>query len=350
MQLSHAKPIEAYRGKNRSKGIIILVVIAILVIIAIVWGSSQLRAASRVKDASASAQTVSIPQGLDTSGIAAQLLGDGLVISTRAFTAAVILEGARGELQAGTYELSAAMSAREMVRILSAGKTKELKVTIPEGLRLDEVAELIDEAGIVDRSDFIAATKEDYDFSFLQSKPADMDLEGYLFPDTYTFAPGVTARDVVTRMLGNFETKISELLPLIEESDLSLFEIVTLASIVEGEVPHEEDRPIVAGVFYNRLNEDMLLQADSTLAYITKEDRIDFSISDTKIDDLYNTYQNKGLPPGPINSPSLSALKATLEPEDTDFLFFVSDPKTGETFFNETLEEHDKKVEEVLGD
>jgi UPF0755 protein len=350
MQLSHAKPIEAYRGRNRSKRVVTLAVIAVLVIIGIIWGSSQLKAASRIKDSAASTQTVTIPQGLDTSGIAAQLLGDGLLVSTRAFTAAVILEGARGELQAGTYELSAAMSARDMVRILSAGKTKELKVTIPEGLRLDETAELIEKAGIVNSADFIAATKEEYDFSFLQSLPADADLEGFLFPDTYTFAPGVTARDVVTRMLGNFGTKINDLLPLIEESDLSLFEIVTLASIVEGEVPHEEDRPTVAGVFYNRLDADMLLQADSTLAYITKEDRIDFTISDTKIDDLYNTYLHEGLPPGPINSPSVSALRATLEPDSTDFLFFVSDPDTGETFFSETLEEHDKKVEEVLGD
>lgn len=349
-QLSFAKPIEAYRGRRRRGRWTVLLFFGSLVLAGVLILGYMMRSAASVKDPTASVLSVTIDAGLDTPGIGELLVNEGIVTSKGAFTTAVVLEGARGKLQAGTYELSAAMSARQVAEILRDGQTKELKVTIPEGLRLDEVADKMDEAGIVSRDDFLRATREDYEFSFLQSKPDQADLEGFLFPDTYHFAPGVSAQEVVTKMLENFESKISELLPDIEAEKRSLYEIVTLASIVEGEVPHDSDRPTVAGVFTNRLAEDIPLQADSTLAYITKEDRIDFSIEDTKIDDLYNTYRYGGLPPGPINSPGLSSIRAALHPEDTDFMYFVSDPATDETHFAKTLEEHEANVEEFLSD
>lgn len=345
---SRAKPIEAFRGKSRVRWLLpIGIVIVVLVLGGLFFREVGLTYSA--KDAQAQTQIVEIPAGLDTSGIGRLLVEEGIVTNARSFSLAAILAGARSELQAGVFELSAAQSPRDIVEVLRAGQTKEHTITIPEGLQLKEVAELFDDADIVERKDFLAAADGAYDYLFLSSVPPDANLEGFLFPDTYNFALDVTAEEVVDAMLANFGNRISDLLDRIEESDLDLFEIITLASIVEGEVPDDDDRKVVAGVFYNRLAEGIPLQADATLAFVTGEDRIDFTRADTQIDDPYNTYVIEGLPPGPINSPGLSSIEAVLNPTDTDFFYFVSDPDTGETIFAETLEEHNQNVAEVLG-
>jgi UPF0755 protein len=349
MQPSRAKAIETFRAPRRTGKYLAIAGIALVVVAAGVSWLVLRSMAGSVKDPAASASTVTIDSGLGTRQIADFLHEHGFVSSSLAFQASVLLSGARGELQAGTYELSGAMSARQIVDRLRGGDTKQLTVTIPEGLTLEEIADRIDDAGIVSRKDFLSATRESYDFAFLTGHPEDATLEGFLFPDTYNFDPEVSGRDVVVRMLGHFEEKIRSELAAIESSDLSLFELITLASIVEAEVPTQEDRVIVAGVFYNRLREDMALQADATLAYVTGEDRTDFSIAETQIDDPYNTYRFEGLPPGPINSPSLGAIQAVLHPSETEFFYFVSDPETRETVFAKTLDEHNENVGRVLG-
>ena len=350
MSIATARPVETFKPRRKIAGKIIAVAVALIFLSALVLGFWLWRSAYTAKEASAQPQTVTIEPGTDTAGIASLLTEQGLIASSRALKIAVVLTGARGKLQAGTYELSAAMSPAEIVGVLESGSTKEIRITIPEGLRLDEIAALFEKSGLITTQEFVSATKEDFDFAFLQSKPAAADLEGFLFPDTYTFAVGTNARDAVGTMLANFGERISGLLPQIEQSKLSLFEIVTLAALVEGEVPKDDDRAVVAGIFYNRLTEDMPLQADATLSYILKEDRIDFSTEDTKIDNPYNTYKFEGLPPGPINSPGLSSLRAVLEPSDTDYFYFVSNPETGETLFAKTLDEHNANVKKALGD
>ncbi len=350
MSLESARPVETFRPRRRYLGKTIAALLALFFLLALVVGFILWRSAYAAKDSSATVQAITIESGTGTEDIARLLTEQGLVSSERVFKIAVVLTGSRGKLQAGIYELSAAMSPAKIAGILVTGATKERRVTIPEGLRLDEVAQLLEKNSIVSAKEFVEATQENFDFAFLKSKPAVADLEGFLFPDTYTFRDGVSAHDVVGTMLSNFDQRISALLPQIEASKRSLFEIVTLASIVEGEVPSDEDRKVVAGVFFNRLAEDMLLQADSTLAYILKQDRIDFSTEDTKIDSPYNTYKSLGLPPGPINSPGLSSLRAVLAPADTEFFYFVSDPDTGETVFAKTLDEHNANVKRVLGD
>jgi len=349
-QLSHARPIEAYRGRSHRGRWSLLIFLGAVVLSGIAIAALISRSANKVLDPQAEPRTITIESGSATPQIAKQLFDEELIVSESAFNAAVILEGARGKLQAGSYELSAAMSAREMAEIMRDGKTKELRVTVPEGLRLDQVAELMDDKNIVSADDFLEAARAEYNFSFLQSKPTDADLEGFLFPDTYHFAPGVTAQEVVTKMLENFEAKIADLLPDLAASKLSLYEILTLASIVEKEVPSDEDRVQVARVFLNRLDENIPLQSDITLAYVLKSDQDEFSIADTQIDDPYNTYQIAGLPPGPINSPSLSAISAALNPADNDFFYFVSNLKTGETLYAKTLEEHQENIDQAQED
>lgn len=303
--------------------------------------------AFRAKDAGAAAMSVDIPTGSGTDEIAALLVKQGIISNASSFTVAVVLSGARGELQAGTYELSAAMSPSDIVALLRTGDTKERTVTIPEGLRLTEVADKLAEAGVTTRQEFLDATREEYSQSFLSGLPISADLEGFLFPDTYTFPEGTSAHDVVNAMLDNFAAKLTPLLAGIEASDYSLLEIVTLASIVEAEVPHPEDRKKAASVFLNRLDEDMRLQADSTVAYFLEIHRIDLTKDELAIDDPYNTYVHTGLPPGPIGNPSLNALESVLDPAETDLFYFVSNPETNETFFAETLEGHEDNIAKV---
>lgn len=349
-QLSFAKPIHEYRGRRQGRRWFVVLffsalVLAGFVVFALIYGS-----ASRPLDEKADTQTVVIESGLGTPEIGQQLLNDGLVSSSMAFTAAVFFEGARGDLQAGTYELSAAQSPRQIVELLRDGRTRELRVTIPEGLRIDQIAELLDDENIVGADEFERAAREEYDFAFLQSKPEGYDLEGFLFPDTYHFKPGVSAHEVIETMLTNFEDKIEDLLPAFEQDDRSLFEILTLASIVEREVATPEDRANAAGVFINRIENDIPLQSDITLSYVLKEDKRDYSLAETEIDDPYNTYLYEGLPPGPIDSPGLSAIEAALSPAEHKYFYFLSDLETGNTYFAETLEEHNENVEKYLSD
>ncbi|MFO0705015.1 MAG: endolytic transglycosylase MltG [Candidatus Andersenbacteria bacterium] len=347
-QLSHARAIEAYRGRRHTGRWTALLFFGALVLTGIVVLSLVMRSANKIKDPKATPKTITIEAGLGTPEIGQKLFEEGLLVSKNAFSAAVVLEGARGKLQAGTYELSAAQSARQMAELLRDGKTKELRVTIPEGLRLDQVADVLQQNHVVSHDDFLRATRQEYSFSFLQSKPGAADLEGFLFPDTYHFAPDVTPEEVVTAMLKNFESKIADLLPQLEASKQSLYQILTLASIVEKEVPGDTDRKLVAGVFTNRLEAGMPLQSDITLAYVLKQDdKTEFSTADTQTEDPYNTYLHTGLPPGPINSPGLSAIQAALAPTGSGYLYFVSNLKTGETLYAKTLEEHQANIQKA---
>ncbi len=348
MNLSKARAIESYKARGR-KCWLVFGLIIVLVVAGAGFGVREIGLAYTAKDEQASEKTIEIKSGTDTAGIADQLAGDGLIANARSFKLAVLLAGAKGKLKAGTFELSAALSPHQIVKKIYEGKTKEIKVTIAEGLRLESVANLFEKEGLTKSEDFIRAAKaSNYDYSFLTSLPPGASLEGFLFPDTYSFTSDAESSEIINKLLKNFEQKITPLLPLVEKSDLSLSEIVTLAAMVEKEVPGDADRKAVAGVFFNRLNAEMPLQSDSTLAYIKKEEKVNFSAADVAIDDAYNTYQNAGLPPGPINSPSLSAIEAVLEPSKNDYYYFVSDVKSGKTYFSKTLEEHNQNVAKYL--
>ncbi|MFO0702783.1 MAG: endolytic transglycosylase MltG [Candidatus Andersenbacteria bacterium] len=349
MSLSSARPITVYRDRRRTgRRIVIGVAVGVLVGLGatLIWAESV---AGSPRDRGAQPTTVVVPSGSSTDDIGQLLTEQGIVSSRTAFTVAVVLSGARGKLQAGTYDLSAAMSPREVVTILTHGKTKEHTVTIPEGLRLTEIADKVAAAGVVARDEFIAATKEQYDVALVKDRPAGIDLEGFLFPDTYTFPDGTSAHNVVLSMLNDFAERVTPLLPDVAQSGRSLYDNLTLASIVEAEVAKTEDRPKVASVFLNRLAADMALQSDTTVAYAAGVRRIDLTAADLATDSPYNTRINKGLPPGPIDSPGLDALRAVLHPAQTDFLYFVSNTTTGETLFAATLDEHNKNVAKTQG-
>jgi UPF0755 protein len=247
------------------------------------------------------------------------------------------------------------MPALTAIGRLRRGATRPLTVTFPEGLRVEEIGELMEAAGVVSSAEFRRALSEAYDLPFLADLPASAGLEGYLFPATYGFSRVVTAQEAVRQMLAAFDDRISpELRQDAEAQGLSLHELITLASIVEREAVVSEERPVIAAVFLNRLGLGMRLEADPTVQYAIAAEASSvqefgwwkggLTESDLQVASPYNTYVNVGLPPGPIANPGLASIEAVARPAETDFLFFVARPD-GSHAFAATLEEHRRNVD-----
>ena len=300
----------------------------------------------------------SVRSGESTASIAARLEGARLVDSALGFRLLARLRGADGQLQAGEYVLRANMTSGEIIAALSGGGNAG-GFTIPEGWRAAEIADLLDRRGLLQRDEFLGLVREGtFENDFLQGRPAGASLEGYLFPDTYQFLPGTPAREVVQAMLDDFGRRLTpELRAKARARGLSLHEILTLASIVEREAVLPEERPIIAGVFYNRIEKDMLIQADATVQFAVAGPnpasitggywKRGLTQLDLGAESPYNTYRQRGLPPGPICSPGLDAIRAAIEPETTDYLYFVA-KSDGSHVFARTLKEHNENVARYL--
>jgi len=296
-----------------------------------------------------------VERGEGASSIAEGLKAAGLIRSARFFKFTTWSRGTRGDFKAGTFELSPSMSTREIERALTTRKPlrEEVELTIPEGWTLDDIAAYLEREGIASHEEFFAEAGRSAEFitpgelpawdatyAFLDDKPAKNSLEGYLFPDTYRIFPESGAKALVRRMLSNFDTKLtSELRAEIKTSGRSIFDIVTMASIIEREVRSEEDMALVSGIFWKRLERGMGLQADSTVNYITGRSKPSVSFEETNIDHPWNTYKYTGLPAGPIGNPGIRALLAAIRPKPSPYLYFLTSPD-GKVFYGRTLEEH----------
>jgi UPF0755 protein len=277
----------------------------------------------------------------------------GLIADPRLFRYYVIEHGLT--IEAGEYVLDQTMSPFEIAEALQFGRANEVALTIPEGRRLEEIADLAAEIGI-DRLDFIAFVTSPtsstqvagvFDHEFLKDRPENATLEGYLFPDTYLLPPGANARDLIDRMLSAFESRVTpEMRAQAVVQDLTLHDVIILSSIVEREAVLSEERTAIASVYLNRLANGMKLDADPTVQYalgqpgdwwpeITADD---YATTDSP----WNTYLYVGLPPGPIANPGLDSIKAVLTPADTQYLFFMRDcdADDGSHLFAATQEEH----------
>ena len=228
-----------------------------------------------------------------------------------------------------------------------------IKITIPEGSTSNEIISLLVKNELGEKSDYqkLVSSPSDFydDFEFLNQKDIKT-LEGFLYPSTYYFEEDAKPKDIIKEMLKLFKKNYTEELQKKQkERNMTLQEVVNLASIVEKEAVIDEDRPIIASVFYNRLDKDMPLQSDATLQYIFEERKKSMTYNDLKIDSPYNTYIQKGLPPTPIANPSIKSIKAVLEPSDTDYLYFVASIDGGNVY-SKTYEEHKKNVEQYRKD
>jgi UPF0755 protein len=283
---------------------------------------------------------VQVYRGDTVRGIARKLKGYGLIRSNRFLVLYLRLKGEDQEIKAGEYELSSSMRTTQMARALVTGSVVMVTFTIPEGLRMGQIADILSERGIATREGFLEACR-DPDTLAKYSIPFDT-AEGFLFPDTYKIAQGLGAAQIVDIMIARFFEQLDTLTPPVEGEDLA--KLVIIASLVEREAQVDEERPLVAAVFYNRLARHKRLESCATIQYILGKPRERLLLSDLRIPSPYNTYLNSGLPPGPIASPGIKSLDAALNPADVDYLFFVS-KRDGTHYFSSTYDEHLRAIE-----
>ncbi|MGX7109684.1 endolytic transglycosylase MltG [Facklamia miroungae] len=307
---------------------------------------------------------VTIPIGSTSSDIAQILEDEKLVHNSQVFNLFMKFKGA-SDFQAGHYQLKPNMNAEQLIATLKEGgepiqEDIDTTLTIVEGMQLTEIAQVIAEQTPIDAQTFMErAESEDLFEELLGRFPSLIQplseieglkyrLEGYLFPATYDYIAGMTADDLIINMVGKTNLEYQKLQDDLTNTTLSYHQILSLASIVEREASTDEDRALVAGVFLNRLNVDMPLQSDITVIYALGEHKELVTYDDLEVDSPYNTYQNSGIPIGPINSPSLSSIMATIYPTYSDYYYFVADMNTGEIYYSATEAEHNALVEQYV--
>lgn len=287
---------------------------------------------------------VTVPEGAGTAQIARILNKEGIINSKKFYRIMSKIRGIDGKYNFGKFQIERGAGYEEIFDILtgSGEKSNVIKVTIPEGYEIYKIADTLEGKGLIDKDKFYYLINYgEFDYDFVKEIPErDNRLEGYLFPDTYEFVPG-DEYGIINEMLGQFNKVYEKYRTRQNEMNMTMDEVVTLASIIEREALGAEDRKLVSSVFHNRLKSSEMpyLQSCATVQYVLKERKAVLSVEDTKIDSPYNTYINKGLPIGPIASPGEKAIEAALYPEDTDYLFFVlgSDNKH---HFSRTFDEH----------
>ena len=319
---------------------------------------------------------VQIPEGANSQEIGSILEKSGLVKHGLLFTAYVKYKN-YSDLKSGYYNLQKSMSTEDLIKALQKGGTPEpqevvyANLTIPEGFTLEQIAQTVAQLqgdfkepltaeafmAKVQDENFIAQEVAKYP-KLLESLPAKDSgvryrLEGYLFPATYTIKESTTIESLIDEMLATMDKNLSPHYATIKEKNLTVNELLTIASLVEKEGAKTEDRKLIAGVFYNRLNLGIPLQ--SNIAILYAEGKLGQKISladdvaiDTAIDSPYNVYTNIGLMPGPVDSPSLDAIESSINQTKSDNLFFVANVQDGKVYFAATKEEHDKNVEEHI--
>jgi UPF0755 protein len=301
-----------------------------------------------------------VEPGETATTVAERLQEQGLISDAQLFRLYMRYTGLDAQLEAGQFELSPSMTMIDISQRLLRASAEEVVVTIPEGMRAEEIADLLSADGVVDGERFLQLAQENDpaavgagDYAFLDGLPADATLEGFLFPDTYRLPVPAEPEDLLARMLANFDQQVTpEMRQAAGAAGRSLYEVVTLASIVEREALLAEEYPIIASVYLNRLGKGMLMRADPTVQYAmgyqaatgqwwkTPVQLEEYS----EVDSPYNTYLYADLPPGPICSPGLTAIEASVYPVETDYLYFMATGEGGHAFA-ETWEEHEANVE-----
>ncbi|MEW6408074.1 MAG: endolytic transglycosylase MltG [Patescibacteria group bacterium] len=309
-----------------------------------------------------------IKKGETIYGVAKRLEKEGLIADNFYFRLYIWPYRWQGkeDIKAGTYQVSPAMKLKTIAKILmNVEISQEDAITFPEGWRIVDMAEAFadfkasysiesedqKEARKKYKKEFIDALDQEksYEYDFLKDKPRDVSLEGYLFPDTYRIYRDSAASNLIKKMLANFSEKLTpDLRQEIKKQDKTIFEVITLASIIQKEVANESDMKKVASVYLNRLKQEMNLESDATITYLTDKKDPQPSISDTQIESPYNTYLNPGLPKGPISNPGMAAILAAIYPEKHNYLYFITRLDTGEAIFSKDPIEHVENKEKYL--
>ena len=284
---------------------------------------------------------VKIREGLSTAEIAERLAEKGIIDSSLKFRFVARLRGYDDKFRPGSYTFTANMSDDEVFAKLLTGEKKLVQFTVPEGFGVKEIANRLYNLDLVDKEEFLKAAADFAPYDYMKKhKNVFFASEGFLFPDTYVVENDVEIEEILSLMANTFDEKLNVAMRAqAAKMDLSIYDLITLASLVEREVRFPEDRPIVAQVLLKRLRLNMPLQTDATLQYLMDTPKEEVSIADTQIDSPYNTYQHVGLPPGPIANPGMASIEAVLHPAETDYLYFVAD-RSGHNHYAYTYEEH----------
>ena len=311
-----------FERKLRDRKFILIFFIAIAVLLLILESISLICKEREEK-------LIKIEKGWGSVEVGQKLKDEQIIKSKWFFVIYSWLKGYSNRLQAGEYLLNPKRSIFEIAKIIANGEVNPnwVKITIPEGWTNKQIEERLISSGVLKSGDKLPK-----------------DQEGFLFPDTYYFYKNLSVEEVVKKMRDNFDEKTKSL----DLQGRNIYDILKMASILEKEVISEEDRTIVSGIFWKRIQNNYPLESCATIAYILGVEKWRYSYEDTRIKSSYNTYINTGLPPTPINNPSLSAIKSALYPKETDYNFFLTDPDTGTTIYSKTLEEHNRNKAKYL--
>jgi UPF0755 protein len=342
--------------EERSGGAWKVVLITVLVVFLLIAGAAlglYFYITQSLKPVAAGKEeiVITIPKGASSAEIGEILHEKGLIRNATVFKYYVRYKGIASQLQAGDYRFTPGMSVDALLDKMVNGDVyvETFTFTIPEGFTVIQIADLLAEKGLVNKEKFLKEVNEGkFDYDFIKAIPADPNrkyrLEGYLFPETYEMKKGATEHEIIDRMLSQFDKVFKEEWKAeLNKRKMTIDQAVTLASIVEREAVLNEERPVIAGVFYNRMEEGWKLQSCATIQFILGKQRDVITYKDLEVESPYNTYINSGLPPGPIASPGQASLQAVVYPENHDYFFFVTkkDGSDGH-FFSKTFAEHKK--------
>lgn len=345
---------QTYRPRSKAKKIWL----SFLVLVMIVVAGSVFYVINALKPLEPSDETkrieIQLGDGIKTLGN--KLEQAGLIKDGTLFYYYSKLKGLGGNIKAGEYELKPGLTYEAILDKFTKGDVmKNSRFTVPEGYTIDQIAEKLKETGVISEEEFLGKVEKAGVEPLTSAIPADIPLkhrlEGYLFPTTYELKKDITADSLIDSMLSTMDKKLKEIPGFNQETLAKLgvnqHQLLTVASLIEREVVVDAERPLVAGVIYNRLSKGMPLQIDATIQYALGKQKERLMESDLNIDSPYNTYTHKGLPPGPIASPSEASIKAALNPEASQYFYYVTKKDgSGAHLFAETYEQHKKNIEE----
>ena len=322
----------------------LMVILAVMLVMGVIFAALLYQYATTPASASQDGQVVEIKPGMTLKQVAHFLADKELLSEPSTFMLYTYLQGEQNHIQAGEYRFSPSMPPRDILEALTSGMAVLYTVTIPEGYRITDIAGLLEAKGLADQTAFIEATRNRELLESLHIPSGS--LEGYLYPETYKFSKAGGARRIVQTLLDTFKERVlqPERVQQAEAMQFTFHEIITLASLIEKETGLGKERKLISSVFHNRLAKNMRLQTDPTVIYAMVNFDGNIRKKDLSIDSPYNTYKYFGLPPGPIASPGLESIQAALDPEESDFLYFVS-RKDGSHQFSTNYKDHIRAVQ-----
>ncbi len=333
-----------------SKGMVIIAIFLILLVINLaVFVVKYNSVKNKPLESNKENITFKVKNGESLNGLFGRLNNENLLRSSFFSKIYVKLNSVEGSIKPGTYNVSSDISFPDFIDMLTKGKMSEVKVTFPEGYTVEDIADKLGESGVCTKDEFIKAVKEYPLPSFIKpNSERRYELEGFLFPDTYSFPKGTTPNQIVGMMLDRFEMVMKDIQSKlgIKIPNEEYEKYVTIASMIEKEARDNSERADISSVIYNRLEKGMPMQIDATVLYALGKHKDVVLYKDLKVDSPYNTYKIKGLPVGPICNPGKPSLVAAIKPAKTDYIYYLLNPKNSKHYFTNSYENFSEKKKE----